>query len=664
MKRIIRTALVALLGLSLIPACGGDSTSSPAETDTSQQDTAQTDTVVADTAVADTATPDTATPDTTTPDVEDVPPVPVPVSVSLAVVDGHAYEGGTVPAVLTIGIPAPVSQDLTVLYEWAGTAKVDEDFVLSCTSSCTVESAIIPAGETQVSLTLTPTVTPDLEAQEWLRLTLKIAGPIMPAGDPVTVYFHEFGPSPGNVYYLSTTGSDENTGTEAAPFGSLKHAVTVLTAGDTLYIEDGTYTAANFTDDHGPTGDKQIKNGVLAAVDVSGTPDAWITIAAAPDGNNTRPRFRFDGAGGLQFKKDVSYVRVEGLEFEGPNASITQEWAHQHRWSKENFYNGRGIYSWGPVHHIVVRDCYVHHTPGSGIRFNKSDYIQVENSVVSNTTWWSASAESAIVIATSVSIDQVDAVKFLYANNRVYNNWNFMEFCSNDFKDSTEDAYGNCDHYSGGIIDGQGLYVTRNNDTYLHGRMRFENNIAFNNGFGGVVYHKTDRGELFNNLLFMNGAYPGKANYSGLSVNTVDGLTIANNIIWAGDDNDYGLKNNGNTSNVVATNNVTIGKSQFGDSSDNTVLSFADTDAAQFFVKPADLATARPDPTLASGDNSPAGIDAFVQSLGLDFHALKDATELLDKGTATNAPPGDMEGVVRPQGAGVDIGPYEIADSN
>ena len=40
--------------------------------------------------------------------------------------------------------------------------------------------------------------------------------------------------------------------------------------------------------------------------------------------------------------------------------------------------------------------------------------------------------------------------------------------------------------------------------------MRFENNIAFNNGFGGVVYHKTDRGELVNNLVFMNGAYQAK----------------------------------------------------------------------------------------------------------------------------------------------------------
>ena len=49
---------------------------------------------------------------------------------------------------------------------------------------------------------------------------------------------------------------------------------------------------------------------------------------------------------------------------------------------------------------------------------------------MANTTWWSSSAESAIVIATAEHIDELDAVKFLYSGNTVYNNWNFMEFCN------------------------------------------------------------------------------------------------------------------------------------------------------------------------------------------------------------------------------------------
>ena len=43
------------------------------------------------------------------------------------------------------------------------------------------------------------------------------------------------------------------------------------------------------------------------------------------------------------------------------------------------------------------------------------------------------------------------------------------------------------------IIDGSGVYVTRNSDTYKHGRMRLNHNKAYNNGINGLVVHKTDR---------------------------------------------------------------------------------------------------------------------------------------------------------------------------
>src|SRR5262249_40901714 len=48
----------------------------------------------------------------------------------------------------------------------------------------------------------------------------------------------------GNTYYVSTTGSDSNAGTLTAPFLTVNHGVSVLHAGDTLYIEGGTYTEA------------------------------------------------------------------------------------------------------------------------------------------------------------------------------------------------------------------------------------------------------------------------------------------------------------------------------------------------------------------------------------------------------------------------------------
>ena len=48
--------------------------------------------------------------------------------------------------------------------------------------------------------------------------------------------------SPGNARFVDVkTGSDENTGLENKPWRSLRHAVTQLRAGDTLYLRAGTY---------------------------------------------------------------------------------------------------------------------------------------------------------------------------------------------------------------------------------------------------------------------------------------------------------------------------------------------------------------------------------------------------------------------------------------
>ncbi len=60
--------------------------------------------------------------------------------------------------------------------------------------------------------------------------------------------------SSGSVYYLdSTSGSDENDGSFASPFATLKAAQSVLAAGDTLYIRGGVYsvTSDQIMDDTG-----------------------------------------------------------------------------------------------------------------------------------------------------------------------------------------------------------------------------------------------------------------------------------------------------------------------------------------------------------------------------------------------------------------------------
>ena len=49
-------------------------------------------------------------------------------------------------------------------------------------------------------------------------------------------------------YYLATDGDDANAGTESAPFGTLQQLMGTLSAGDTGYVQGGTYFPTGFAD--------------------------------------------------------------------------------------------------------------------------------------------------------------------------------------------------------------------------------------------------------------------------------------------------------------------------------------------------------------------------------------------------------------------------------
>ena len=49
----------------------------------------------------------------------------------------------------------------------------------------------------------------------------------------------------GNTYYVSTSGSDNNSGTQSRPWQTLEKAVRTATAGDTVYVR-GALTTSGF----------------------------------------------------------------------------------------------------------------------------------------------------------------------------------------------------------------------------------------------------------------------------------------------------------------------------------------------------------------------------------------------------------------------------------
>ncbi len=95
-----------------------------------------------------------------------------------------------------------------------------------------------------------------------------------------------------NVYYVATNGDDNNPGTFEQPFRTLMRARYAAQPGDTIYIRGGVYDIENY-------------------MDISGTPDAPITIASFPGEWAV-----FDGSGreGVKFRISGSWLVFRNFE--------------------------------------------------------------------------------------------------------------------------------------------------------------------------------------------------------------------------------------------------------------------------------------------------------------------------------------------------------------
>jgi parallel beta-helix repeat protein len=132
-----------------------------------------------------------------------------------------------------------------------------------------------------------------------------------------------------SVYYVATTGSDSNPGTEALPWRTIQKGVSNLQPGDTLYIRGGIYQEVVY-------------------VSKSGTTDQPIRILAYPgetpaiDGNNYQLA---NSIGSALMKVSGDWCIVSGLEIRRSG--------------------DMGIVTSGV--HVTVDNIYAHHNWGAGI---------------------------------------------------------------------------------------------------------------------------------------------------------------------------------------------------------------------------------------------------------------------------------------------------------
>lgn len=127
-------------------------------------------------------------------------------------------------------------------------------------------------------------------------------------------------------YYVSTTGSDSNSGTLTLPWKTVQKAATTMVAGDTAYVRGGTYSEymIKFSNSGSSGSPITIKGytGETAVIDGMGS--------SVADGR--RPVFDIDG---------VSYITLDGLTIKrGATANVYISYNHA-----------------GSTHDITIRNC-------------------------------------------------------------------------------------------------------------------------------------------------------------------------------------------------------------------------------------------------------------------------------------------------------------------
>ena len=462
--------------------------------------------------------------------------------------------------------------------------------------------------------------------------------------------------SQNNYYVSSTNGSNSNDGlSESSPFLTINKGISEVSEGGTVYVMNGTYRNVGYGSVD-PSTNTNMNNPHVATINKSGSEGAYITIRNL---EGHEPKIEFDGRGGIVISDYMNYIIIEGFEVEGPAANITYDQAIADREYKvlaasdENdnitynhtYFSGKGIWGGYKAHNnIIIRNNKVYNCTGSGIRFNDSDHITIENNEVFNCTWWTSSASSAIVYAETIAVDgdNTTDIKMIMRGNLVYNNWNRIPFYVTQLPDNsgnTNPNYGTADYNN--ILDGQGLYVTRSDDSYI-GTFLFENNVCVNNGKNGINFDNSLGASAIyqNNTLYYNGVHEIIQDLSvaegnpahrgqkvgGIKANKVQNATVVNNIVVTRDNEFSALQLNNVSGTRTAVNNIFL----------NGTVAYPGNQ------EPANLININPEFISA-----PIEVNGAINIDETNFK-LSESSPAIDAGNPNYSPITDFDGVPRP----------------
>ncbi len=282
-------------------------------------------------------------------------------------------------------------------------------------------------------------------------------------------------PAHAATYYVDTTGSDSNPGTEQNPWRTVAHAVDTMVGGDSTYVKGGLYNE----------GIIQFKR--------SGTQTAPIKLLNAPGQFpviNCLDKAQYHRVlleHGLGFQNPIGWITIEGFEI-------------------RNCYNG---IKFSNLHDSIIRGNWIHHSASAGIVGNGTRILIDRNRINSNAS--STIHNHGLYM---------NGTAYTITNNLIYDNYNYgiqLNGSSSSYYDPAKHA--------GPEFALSANWVIANNT------------LAYNeNRAGIVVWGSTcNNAQIENNIFYENGVNLPNGSINGIDFvsTTCTGIQIKNNLSYA-----------------------------------------------------------------------------------------------------------------------------------
>ena len=425
------------------------------------------------------------------------------------------------------------------------------------------------------------------------------------------------GTASGATYHVAPGGSDSSPGTLAAPFATVQHAADLVLPGDTVLVRAGTYRQ-------------------VVTVTRSGTAGAEIVFAAYP---GERPVLDGDGLlasewlGGVVHVLNAAHVHVRGLTVTNAGPGIqaagflvedSQHVTLEENVSDDTTSSGIGVWGCEDVTlegNEVIRAC--HGGSQEQVSVGGTRGFRVVGNRVHDAGGTENGGEG--ICLKDGSSDGVAR------GNSVWNQPMKFGIYVDAWDKHTHDIEvdGNVVH---GCIDGIGLASEMGG---LLERVRVTNNLCYRNSLRGLTV----------------------GDYGGVANHPMNDLQIVNNTFAGNGTSGWGggiAVDSREARNVVVRNNVVSGHPSFGILVSTGLPAGAvavDHNLIDAFVGTVEEGETRGSDAVEA---SPRFVDA-----GADDYHLAAASPAIDRGNPDRAPSLDHDGVVRPQGSGIDLGAFE-----